>query len=268
MKRLQVFVPFVLTMSFATVPLPATWAAQPKVLRGHEKLDCLAIGPNGRTVVTGSLLDKTARVWDLSAADPAAKPKILHGHDKGIGCLAISLDGRWQSAMILSTAFGNVGNFGLPMALFAFGDEGLQQATIVFVASGILSFSLGIFVASRGHFTPAQAFLQIFKMPPIYATTTALLINAFNISLPEFINRPLILLGDGAIPVQLVMVGVQLASSSLRLRIYPDRSPHDWSLSYDPEGAGGKGRITASLDGQSCTLDLARVEGPIRATEK
>lgn len=128
----------------------------------------------------------------------------------------LRLDDRWQSAMILSTAFGNVGNFGLPMALFAFGDEGLQQATIVFVASGILSFSLGIFVASRGHFTPAQAFLQIFKMPPIYATTTALLINAFNITLPEFINRPLILLGDGAIPVQLVMVGAQLASSSLK----------------------------------------------------
>ena len=81
-------------MSFATVPLPATWAAQPKVLRGHEKLDCLAIGPNGRTVVTGSLLDKTARVWDLSAADPAAKPKVLGGHDNGLRCLAISRDGK------------------------------------------------------------------------------------------------------------------------------------------------------------------------------
>jgi len=128
----------------------------------------------------------------------------------------LRLDRRWQSAMILSTAFANVGNFGLPMALFAFGDDGLQQATIVFVASGILSFSLGIFVASRGTYTPKQAFMQIFKMPPIYATTTALLINAFNITLPEFINRPLILLGDGAIPVQLLMVGIQLAGSSVK----------------------------------------------------
>ncbi len=128
----------------------------------------------------------------------------------------LRLDRRWESAMIVSTAFGNVGNFGLPLALFAFGDAGLQQATVVFVASGILSFSLGIFFASRGTYTPAQAFLQIFKMPPIYATATALAINAFNIALPDFINRPLILLGDGSIPLQLVMVGVQLSGASLK----------------------------------------------------
>jgi hypothetical protein len=39
-------------------------------------------------------------------------------------------------------------------------------------------------------------------------------------------------------------------------RIFPDRRPHDWSLKYDPAGAGGRGQITVSLDGQSCTLDL------------
>ncbi len=40
-------------------------------------------------------------------------------------------------------------------------------------------------------------------------------------------------------------------------RIYPDRQVHDWLLAYDPQGAGGKGRITVGLDGQPCTLDLA-----------
>src|SRR5688572_14526244 len=96
MTRIQMFVPFVLTVSFATVPLLATWAAQPKfLLRGHDRLHCMVIGPDNRTVVTGNLLDKTALVWDLSAADPATTPKVLRGHDKGIACLAISPDGRW-----------------------------------------------------------------------------------------------------------------------------------------------------------------------------
>ncbi len=40
------------------------------------------------------------------------------------------------------------------------------------------------------------------------------------------------------------------------LRIAPDRQVHDWSLQYDPAGAGGRGRITVTLDGQSCALDL------------
>jgi len=39
-------------------------------------------------------------------------------------------------------------------------------------------------------------------------------------------------------------------------RIYPDRKPHDWLMKYDPAGAGGRGQITVSLDGQTCTLDL------------
>jgi hypothetical protein len=40
------------------------------------------------------------------------------------------------------------------------------------------------------------------------------------------------------------------------LRIYPDRKVHQWSLKYDPPGPGGHGRITVSLDAQSCTLEL------------
>ncbi|HET6328879.1 MAG TPA: hypothetical protein VFG04_29615 [Planctomycetaceae bacterium] len=39
--------------------------------------------------------------------------------------------------------------------------------------------------------------------------------------------------------------------------IYPDGKSHDWTLTYDPAGASGKGRITVTLDGQSSTLDLA-----------
>ena len=39
-------------------------------------------------------------------------------------------------------------------------------------------------------------------------------------------------------------------------RIYPDRKVHNWVLRYDPAGAGGRGRITVSLDEQTCTLDL------------
>jgi hypothetical protein len=39
--------------------------------------------------------------------------------------------------------------------------------------------------------------------------------------------------------------------------IYPDRRVHDWTLKYEPEAAGGRGRITVSLDDQTCTLDLA-----------
>jgi hypothetical protein len=39
-------------------------------------------------------------------------------------------------------------------------------------------------------------------------------------------------------------------------RIHPDGSVHTWRLHYDPAGANGRGRITVSLDDQTCVLDL------------
>jgi hypothetical protein len=41
------------------------------------------------------------------------------------------------------------------------------------------------------------------------------------------------------------------------LRIYADGKSHDWVLLYDPTAADSRGRITVTLDSQSCALELA-----------
>ena len=65
------------------------------VLRGHDgPVNAVAISPDNRWVVTGSL-DKTARLWDLSAKDPAANPVVLRGHEGAVTAVAISPDNRW-----------------------------------------------------------------------------------------------------------------------------------------------------------------------------
>ena len=51
----------------------------------------MAISSDNRWVVTGSA-DKTARLWDLSAKDPAANPVVLRGHENYITAVAISPD--------------------------------------------------------------------------------------------------------------------------------------------------------------------------------
>jgi hypothetical protein len=50
--------------------------------------------------------------------------------------------------------------------------------------------------------------------------------------------------------------GIAASGAKGAPKIYPDRQPHDWRLQYDPDGAGGNGLITVSLDGKSCTLAL------------
>ena len=54
----------------------------------------VGISPDSRWLVTGSA-DKTARLWDLSAKDPAAKPVVLRGHDGKVIAVGISPDSRW-----------------------------------------------------------------------------------------------------------------------------------------------------------------------------
>lgn len=128
----------------------------------------------------------------------------------------LRLDRMWESAFILSTSFGNVGNFGLPVALFAFGQTGLQYATLIFALSGVLANTLGVFFATRGQLSAREAFAQIFRTPLIYATALSLLINVCEIVLPDFIARPLQLLGAAAIPMMLIMLGLQLARTSFQ----------------------------------------------------
>jgi WD40 repeat protein len=48
--------------------------------------------------VTGSA-DKTARLWDLTASDPAAQPLVLRGHAGPVTAMAISPDSRWLATV-------------------------------------------------------------------------------------------------------------------------------------------------------------------------
>ena len=50
-------------------------------------------------------------------------------------------------AVILTVAFGNTGNYGLPLVKFAFGDEALAVASIFYVTTTILFNTVGVIIA-------------------------------------------------------------------------------------------------------------------------
>jgi WD40 repeat protein len=63
--------------------------------RGHDGwVSAVAISADSRWLVTGSE-DKTARLWDLSAKDPAVNPMVLQGREDRVTAVAISPDSRW-----------------------------------------------------------------------------------------------------------------------------------------------------------------------------
>jgi hypothetical protein len=54
----------------------------------------VGISPNIHWLVTGNF-DGTARLWDLTAKDPAASPIVLRGHEGAVIAVGISPDNHW-----------------------------------------------------------------------------------------------------------------------------------------------------------------------------
>jgi malate permease and related proteins len=125
------------------------------------------------------------------------------------------MSGAAESAFLM-TLFPNLGNFGLPVCLFAFGEEGLFYAVVVMVCGSFLQNSVGIYFAERSRLSGPRAFLRVFEFPMIYAFILALIFQQGGWKMPDALFRPVSLLADAAIPIQLVILGAQLAATRLR----------------------------------------------------
>lgn len=115
------------------------------------------------------------------------------------------LSGFNSRGFALPTLFMNAGNMGIPLALFAFGQEGMQRATLLYVIVTFLQYSLGIYILNgRGNWT------EIFRLPLIYAAIAGLAFNLGQIKIPELLMQPIIMLGQATIPILLVSLGYRL----------------------------------------------------------
>ncbi len=123
-------------------------------------------------------------------------------------------------AVVLTVAFGNTGNYGLPLVKFAFGDEALAVASIFYVTTTILFNTVGVVIASLGHLDLKSAILGVFKLPILYAVTVALLVKGFGVEIPLPLSRTIEIAANGAIPAMIILLGLELTriewSHSLR----------------------------------------------------
>lgn len=112
--------------------------------------------------------------------------------------------------MILTAAFGNTGNYGLPLVAFAFGKEALAYATIYFVTNSLLFNTVGVLVASLGHLDLRQAVWNLLRVPTIHALALAFVVSRLGVTLPQPLTRSLDLAAGAAIPLMLVLLGLEL----------------------------------------------------------
>lgn len=115
------------------------------------------------------------------------------------------------STYLAPLVFGNTGNVGLPLALFAFGDEGLSYAIIVFAVMAILSFTIGVWVVSGG-----GSLMRVVREPVVAATFLGALFLWRGWQTPAFATSALDLIGQMAIPMMLITLGVAIARLETR----------------------------------------------------
>lgn len=111
--------------------------------------------------------------------------------------------------------FNNSGNMGIPLILFAFGEEALQAAVVLFIIEMVLHFTVGLVILDH-HTRP----LQLLKMPMIQATIVGLLCSSLHITLPDALANTVKLLGQVSIPLLLFSLGVRMLDVNFR----------DWKL--------------------------------------
>jgi predicted permease len=103
-------------------------------------------------------------------------------------------------------SFPNSGNLGLPICLFAFGQEGLSLGVMFFATMAIGQFTIGPAVAA-GKFS----LRQLIRTPVLYSVAAALLALGTGIKIPLWISNTTTLLGNCAVPLMLFSLGVALA---------------------------------------------------------
>lgn len=123
-----------------------------------------------------------------------------------------------RTSLMATTLFPNTGNLGLSLTLLALGQEGLQRAIVTYLASAVLVFGFGpALVSGEGLKRGLQTTL---RLPLMWALAIGLGLRVASVDIPLDIDEGVHLLGQAAVPLLLVTLGIQMS----RNRFAP-RSP-------------------------------------------
>jgi predicted permease len=114
------------------------------------------------------------------------------------------------SAFLLVVMFSNGGNYGLPVVSFAFGAPAMSGATVYFLTGSVMTYTVGGFLAAAGNRRAGLALLGVLKMPALYGVASALVVLWLGTTVPTPISRAVDMLADSALPLMILILGMQL----------------------------------------------------------
>lgn len=134
----------------------------------------------------------------------------------GLGVGLLGHGASVRSASVLTGAYGNVGNAGLAITVFALGDDALAAAGVLMLTINVAGITLGVVLAARRHAGPLTALRRGLVAPMTMAAGAAIVVNLTSAPVPLAVDRSIELLAGALIPVMLLTLGIQLAATGLR----------------------------------------------------
>ncbi len=130
--------------------------------------------------------------------------------------LTLRLPPSERTALMLTTMFVNAGRYGLGVVQRAFGEAALARAVLYFMTNSILLNTIGVLMATRAG--GRTGWRSTLTLPSFYAALLAALTRLSSWRPPEPIEAGIALLSRGAIPVLLLVLGLELAHIQLEDR--------------------------------------------------
>lgn len=119
-----------------------------------------------------------------------------------VSAALIEILGLPQRSFLPALTLGNTGNLGLPLCLFAFGEQGLGLAVAVYVTNSLLQFTFVPLLHTR-----VSILRTLFSTPMLYGAVAGLAVLTTGVSVPAWLASTLGALGDLLIPLMLMALG-------------------------------------------------------------
>ncbi len=113
--------------------------------------------------------------------------------------------------------FPNNGNMGLPVVAFALGTAGLDRAVVYMLGSSFLMFGFGPAIVRGKGFL--QGLKLTIKLPLIWAMLLGLALRLSSVKFPWKLDEGIKQLGAAAIPIALVVLGIQLSQTRFQPKL-------------------------------------------------
>jgi malate permease and related proteins len=124
-----------------------------------------------------------------------------------VSALLIRILGLPQRSFLPALTLGNTGNLGLPLCLFAFGEEGLGLAVAIYVTNSLLQFTFVPLLHTR-----VSIVRTLLSTPMLWGAVAGLTVLIADIHMPMWLANTLGELGNLLIPLMLMALGNTIGS--------------------------------------------------------